>query len=610
MDADALSIALGFAATPLGLAAGASLMGWSYRRTLLRSMSQAAAPPPSGPEPRAPRGRTPEGPQLRVVPADAVSADLGPAAEQARGEARDTTTRVRLAYVAAALVYAAVVDGAFVLSTATLRLDSRLAMAYLVLAPQLVTLIWFLGLPLRRSLWVFLGYAAAGSLVALLAAGPGRTLVLFGALSGIIVVYPLVGLILLLTRRMQPFLALLVAFVLYVGAGTLALVTLAPPHFRADVLLAATQRPWLVAVGLVNSALGLVLAGWLLRQRLAVQAIGCLVALAVAELARRGGSSFVLFVLCGVPTNVLQVLLVWLVFKFLLSLRERQRWLTPEILHAHACWGFLTLYFTALSVARSLFAEGGWLRWCLPFALALHIAVLHALLLRIRTRSGRQPRKRLLLLRVFGRADERERLLDGLGDTWRRIGAIDVIAGSDVASRTLGSSMLEAFLLRRSDSQFLETDGEVDARLDRLRSDVEGDARYPVNAVYCYENAWQAAFARLTRAADVVLMDLRGFTTANRGCTWELVHLMHRTALHRVLLLADRTTDLQALEEVARGAWKDLSGESPNATDPDPVLRVLSFPRGSEAEGRVLFDLLLSAAFGGSSIVPPVVAAR
>jgi len=126
------------------------------------------------------------------------------------------------------------------------------------------------------------------------------------------------------------------------------------------------------------------------------------------------------------------------------------------------------------------------------------------------------------LLRVFGRVDKREKLLDALDDTWRRLGRIDLIAGADLATRTMGSLMLEAFLLRRTDEQFLKTAEEVDLRLEHLHSRLEGDARYPINSVYCYATAWQHAVAYMAPKSDAVLWTCEGFTKKNQGCVFEL----------------------------------------------------------------------------------------
>jgi hypothetical protein len=118
----------------------------------------------------------------------------------------------------------------------------------------------------------------------------------------------------------------------------------------------------------------------------------------------------------------------------------------------------------------------GWAPWAIVSAYTLYLAMFHALLRRIWAARVTHPGKRLLLLRVFGTVEKHGRLLDLLNDTWRYVGRIDLIAGTDLAVRTLGSRMLEAFLLRHADDQFLRTDEEVDRRLEKLDSRLEGDA--------------------------------------------------------------------------------------------------------------------------------------
>jgi hypothetical protein len=207
-----------------------------------------------------------------------------------------------------------------------------------------------------------------------------------------------------------------------------------------------------------------------------------------------------------------------------------------------------------------------------------------------------KPGKRLLLLRVFGSADKRERLLDALDDTWRRIGRIDLITGTDLAMRGLASTMLEAFLLRRLDDQFLKTSDEVDLRLERLRSELEGDARFPVNSINCYASAWQSAVMRLASTAHAILLDLRGFNRTNEGCAFELAYLVQHTTLHRSVLLVDSTTDMKSLEDVAQSAWTSLPPDSPNAQEQRPELIALNFETRSETATPALFLLLLRAA--------------
>jgi hypothetical protein len=604
-----------FLVVPLSLAAAASLMGWVYRRDLLRREH-----PAPGPEPATEPQPDDMGSQLRLIPADA-SADLGPAADQVLKDARDVTTRVHFAYLVAALAYAALSTACLVQAATKYWHLAALIMSYLILASQIVVVTWFIRMSLRQRLSTFLAYSLIGSLLALLVSGPQGILKLFTLLIyppdgpftfletpiGFFVICPLAGLYFLLARRMQPFLALLAASLLYIGAGMVPYF-LIMSHPGQAISAAVSERPWLIPAGLANVVHGVILAGKLLRLLPRFRGKFGLATLAVAVVAIVGsmmplqGALLVLVILSGTAGSVLGVLFVWAVFKVFVWLQEQGHWLTPEIIHAHFCWIYLTLcllFFAWLWRGNALIDSGllflGCVAGCLA-ALALHIALWHTLLWRIRSQRPSRAPKRLLLSRVFGRTDEPEYLLDALDDTWRRIGAVDLLGRSDVASRTLRSTTLEAFLLRRGVDQFLKTDEEVDRRLLDLRSEIEGDARYPVNGVFCYEDVWQRAFMRLTQDAAAVLMDLRGFTSHNRSCAWELAYLVEHVPLRRILLLVDKNTDRLALEREAQAAWTHLPLDSPNTSDQEPELKSLSYDRKSEADGHKLFRLLLIAA--------------
>ena len=142
---------------------------------------------------------------------------------------------------------------------------------------------------------------------------------------------------------------------------------------------------------------------------------------------------------------------------------------------------------------------------------------------RLRLTHMGKPGKRLLLLRVFGSADKRERFLDALDDTWRRIGRIDLITGTDLAMRGLAST------------------------------------------------------------ADAILLDLRGFTRTNEGSAFELAYLVQHTDLQRTVLLVDSTTDMRSLEDVARFAWTNQPCNSPNAQKRRPELIALNFETRSKS---------------------------
>jgi hypothetical protein len=545
-----------------------------------------------------------------LIPAEA-SADLGRATDQVLKDARDVTMRARFAYLVAALAYTAI-STAFLVQAATVGWHIQvLIMSYLILAPQIVVVTWFMRMPLRQRLSVFLGYSLIGSILALLLAVTGTKGILGFAnvLSsliypiGVLVICPLAGLYFLLARRMQPFLALLAASLLYIGAGAVVYYSIMSDPAR-EIPAAVIERPWLILVGLANVVLGVILGGKLLRLLPRYWRLFKLATLILAVVAffwssmPLQGARSVLAILSTTAGSVLGVLFVWAVFKVFIWFQEQVRWLTPEIIEAHFCWAYLTLFLlVCVSYLRgSLFSDSGLLFLGCVVAFALQLVVLHTQFWRTRSRRPSRTPKRLLLLRTFGRADEPEYLLDALDDTWRRIGAVDFLARSDVASRTLRSSMLEAFLLRHTADQYLKTDEEVDKRLLDLRSEVEGDARYPVNGVYCYDSVWKRACIRLVQDAAVVLMDLRGFTSESRGCVWELDHLVKHTPLRRILLLVDGNTDLVALKREAQAAWAHLPLDSPNTSDQEPELEFLIYDRHREADRQNLFKLVLMAA--------------
>ncbi len=81
--------------------------------------------------------------------------------------------------------------------------------------------------------------------------------------------------------------------------------------------------------------------------------------------------------------------------------------------------------------------------------------------------------------------------------------------------------------------------------------------------------------SRLARDADAVFMDLRGFSRNNRGCTFEIEQLIASVPLDRIVLLVDRTTDVDLLERTLADAWQRLPANSPNVNLKNPVARLL-----------------------------------
>jgi hypothetical protein len=97
--------------------------------------------------------------------------------------------------------------------------------------------------------------------------------------------------------------------------------------------------------------------------------------------------------------------------------------------------------------------------------------------------------------------------------------------------------------------------------------------------------------ARLMGQSDLVLMDLRGFSSRNHGCIFELQALIDSVPVQRLILLIDGTTEFAALRRTLLDLWQGMSAPSPNALRPRATLQFLAV-EGSAAVGvRRLLEL-------------------
>jgi len=160
----------------------------------------------------------------------------------------------------------------------------------------------------------------------------------------------------------------------------------------------------------------------------------------------------------------------------------------------------------------------------------------------------------LLVLRVFQRDAQIERLFDQVIERWRFTGNTVLIAGTDLMSRTIDPDDLFTYFNGRLAERFVATQEEVPQRVAQLDMSPDPDGRYRVNECYCFDTTWQAMLAALVKKADVVLMDLRGFQEKNAGCLHELGVLAQASHLQRVVLLHDATTQRSVAEAAIAAA--------------------------------------------------------
>jgi hypothetical protein len=202
--------------------------------------------------------------------------------------------------------------------------------------------------------------------------------------------------------------------------------------------------------------------------------------------------------------------------------------------------------------------------------------------------------RRLLLLRVFGYQARTESLFDRVAQAWRFHGPVQLIAGVDLAMRTVDPGDVLAFLDGRLSEQYIAAARDVPDRLARLDLHPDPDARFRINEVYCHDGTWRPALEMLLDTSDTVLMDLRGFSVHNAGCIFELEQLVHRLASDDIVLVCDKTTDLALLRRVLGEAWE--AARRRGSTRGSGRISAMHIERSSRAELGALMRCLLRGA--------------
>lgn len=250
--------------------------------------------------------------------------------------------------------------------------------------------------------------------------------------------------------------------------------------------------------------------------------------------------------------------------------------------------------FFGISQSVSFAFEGAaWAATGLVAFLAYKLVTIVAFAL-LRRRPVPAPR-RLLLLRVFALGARSERFFDVLRKHWLRLGSVSMIAGPDLVTSTVEPHEFLEFASGELAGRFVTGRPDLERRIAAIDRARDPDGRYRVNEFFCHADTWQMTMHRLVEESDVVLMDLRSFAPANRGCVYELGELLEAIELARVVFVVDRTTDRGFLEATLRVLWSAVGPDSPNRRSPPPTARLLAVERSTAAEIRGLMAMLLDA---------------
>ena len=267
-------------------------------------------------------------------------------------------------------------------------------------------------------------------------------------------------------------------------------------------------------------------------------------------------SGWLLAMPVSIPAHVIMAafavapwLVAWWPAKWLgraLAAAYARRWLSELMVLFAATWG-IVLLMRALGAAGDMGPAAAVL--LLPLA---WVPLVMAMASRAQRAKVRPPT--LLVLRVFQRDAQVQALFDDVVERWRLSGNTVLIAGTDLVERTIDAGDIFDFLDGRLEERFIRHPDEIDARIAAFEFGPDAEGRHRINEVYCHDTTWQPALDALVARSDVVLMDLRGFKTYNRGCRHELGVLAHAPNLARVIVLTDGDTDRDDARAAAAGA--------------------------------------------------------
>jgi hypothetical protein len=537
-----------------GLALPTSLaLLWLYRHAVLRSMQAGATSRPLGAtttEPLSPAVQpTPLAPEFVVNPSSSEA--LAPGAQALHSQMAGLAYRTAIAYALGGIAFAIVMTASFLAAGKLEALPVRSLLLFWSYAwPVVLTTTLALGSRRRQMLLIAAAYFLG--LAAISAAGVVRSPAFDWKQAAVFWLInngpPTILLLAYLNRRVRAVGPLVLLFMLLAVTGATAMVSLAgayPPLLR--LALRAGTALGLGGIGIF----------W------GLQVVG-----------------FVLFGAVG-----------WLVLGRVRRRYDRKK-MSDESITFDAIW---LLFGVAHGI--DLFFEGAaWiLSGLVAFAAYKLVSTVALTLLR---GSRRSSNVRLLLLRVFALGKRSERLFDVLGSYWRQVGSIQLIAGPDLATKTVEPHEFLDFLTGKLARRFIDGPDTLNRRLSEMDVAPDRDGRYRVNDFFCHDDTWRTVFSRLATESDTVLMDLRSFSPQRAGITFELEEVLNLVPLERAVFVIDDTTSQELLRQTITQSWGRLRPASPNLGLRRGQVRLLHLGGGSVGSHTLLAELCNAATAG------------
>ena len=291
--------------------------------------------------------------------------------------------------------------------------------------------------------------------------------------------------------------------------------------------------------------------------------------------------SFVLFAVLG------WLLAVWI------GRGYQSKKISDQSIVLDSLWVFFAIYHAAHLAfdGKALFISG------LASFFVYKVAVLGGFRLLHADRNGTPSNTRLLILRVFTLGKRSEPMFDVVTKHWRHIGSVQLIASTDLATTIVKPHEFLGFLSGKLARLFINGRAELDRRMADMDMNPDFDGRFRINDFFCRDDTWKLVLSKLVRESDVIMMDLRGFSSERKGCIFELNELVNVVPVQRVVLVVDEETKLPFLEQTIRQSWSAMASTSPNAIGSSKALRLFQInSREATPVSQLISELCASAA--------------
>jgi len=205
--------------------------------------------------------------------------------------------------------------------------------------------------------------------------------------------------------------------------------------------------------------------------------------------------------------------------------------------------------------------------------------------------AGAVGRMALLVFTVYW-AFKLMPLLLGPASVWEPVAVLAFVLAGLTAYAWLFARLLEADFIRDK-AQLVRSL----AQLERWPRGI--DLGFRSLEVPCYDDTWKLAVDEFLKRADVILMDLRGFSAQRLGCEYEVNVLMDAVPIERVVFLVEAGGDHLAVDALLQECWRQLAATSPNHGRVAPKARVFLSRAGDNHDVRSLLGVLVQAARSG-----------